>query len=135
MKKALATEQRTVVVAADSAAAVRLDERLWQVGKFIPHGIGPDDHGDRQPVWLVGADKFVRGDETPPNDARIAIFYQWSDNGIDHKLEGLAKALFIVNCEDREMLAEAKRLWRKSGHKAEAFKKADGGWQSLEEPL
>ena len=115
-----------VVETAAPDSMPRLSDMLWSAEDvaFIPHGFGDDD-GTRQPLWLCA-------DASNPNAATFRFFV---DGALPDDVEGLERAIIMIDSNSEEALANARNEWKKrkaEGHAVSYWKQDENGkWQNL----
>ena len=96
----------------------------WDETSFIPHGFG-DDVGTQQPLWLCA--------DAVNTNATTYRFYL--DGAVPDSVDGLARAIIMVDSNSEEALATARNEWKKrkfEGRAVSYWKQDDGGkWQNL----
>jgi DNA polymerase III subunit chi len=104
----------------------RLSASLWAVDDvgFMPHGYG-DDQPDGQPIWLCA--------DTKNSNAAVYRFYV--DGALPVELDGLQRALIMIDSNSEEALLSARSEWKKrkaEGHVVSYWRQDENGrWVNL----
>ena len=126
VQRGLARGLRMAIETAAIENVQRLSDLLWSSDdtSFIPHGFG-DDVGTQQPLWLCA-------DAANPN---AATFRFYVEGALPNNVEGLARAIVMIDSNSEEALATARNEWKKrkaEGHPVSYWKQDDRGkWQNL----
>jgi DNA polymerase-3 subunit chi len=117
---------RAVVQAGSEERAEALAAHLWSFEEesFLPHGTRADGFPDLQPVWLTAADEN-------PNNANIRFYVDGAPVG---EIEGLTRAVVLIDGNDAAMLERARADWKRfraAGHEVSYWQQDDRGrWQN-----
>ena len=104
----------------------RLSSSLWAVEdvSFLPHGFG-DDAAEAQSIWL----------STDAKNPNAAVYRFYVDGALPLEIDGLDRALIMIDSNSEEALASARSEWKKrkaEGHAVSYWKQDEGGkWQNL----
>ena len=126
VQRGLGRGLKMVIETAVAENVPRLSDMLWSYEDvaFIPHGLGADD-GTRQPLWLCA-------DAANPN---AATFRFYVDGALPDDVEGLERAIIMIDSNSEEALANARNEWKKrkaEGHAVSYWKQDENGkWQNL----
>ncbi|AUM74663.1 DNA polymerase III subunit chi [Paracoccus jeotgali] len=124
--KALAAGWRVELRAPDPARLQALDEELWLLDGFLPHGMAGGAHDARQPVLLRPAD-------APPAANAPDCLMTLDGAAVDPaEAVALSRLCIIFDGNDAAAVETARAQWRlltKGGVEAEYWSEADGRWQ------
>ena len=103
-----------------------ISSSLWAVEdvSFLPHGYG-DDQPDAQPIWL-SADAA---------NLNAATYRFYVDGALPLEIDGLDRALIMIDSNSEEALSSARLEWKKrksEGHVVSYWKQDENGrWANL----
>ena len=126
VSKGLARGLRMIVETGVVENVQRLSDLLWSYEDtaFIPHGFG-DELSEQQRLWLCT-------DAANPNAATYRFYI---DGAVPDSVEGLARAIIMIDSNSEDALANARNEWKKrksEGHAVSYWKQDENGkWQNL----
>ena len=126
LEKALQRGWRVAVQAAAEGDLKRLDDLLWTYApeSFLPHGLGRDKDGERQPVVLLD------GPENP-NGAALRVYVEGA--AVDLAPDApYARAILLFDGRSEDAVAAARQQWSRLkglGHPLAYWQQnEDGRW-------
>lgn len=113
---------RAVVQTDSEERAEALSAMLWtwRDDAFLPHGTKADGNAQLQPVWLTAADDN-------PNSATVRFFVDGASVG---GIDGLTRAVVIVDGADEAVMARARDDWKRfkaAGHAVSYWQQDENG--------
>ena len=126
LRRGLERGLRMAVETSSTENLERLSSSLWAVEDvgFLPHGFG-DDAAEAQPIWLSA-------DAKNPN---AAVYRFYVDGALPLEIDGLDRALIMIDSNSEEALASARSEWKKrkaEGHLVSYWKQDENGrWANL----
>ncbi len=125
LEKTLERGWRAVVQSGSEERLEALDLVLWTYaeGSFLPHGTRKDGHPADQPIFLT------TGDESP-NGAGVRFLV---DGAVPASLEGLVRAVFLFDGNDKDATDAARAQWQSlkaAGHTITYWRQSpEGRWE------
>ncbi len=125
LEKTLERGWRAVVQSGSEERLDALDLVLWTYaeGSFLPHGTRKDGHPADQPIFLT------TGDESP-NGAGVRFLV---DGAVPASLEGLVRAVFLFDGNDKDATDAARAQWQSlkaAGHTITYWRQSpEGRWE------
>ena len=127
LERALADNQRVVVVAGSQERVDYLNAMLWTYDEasFLPHGAARDGNAARQPVWLAATDEN-------PNGANLVMLV----DGARADLTRYRRCLDIFDGNDEASVTAARQRWseaKAAGHSLTYWQQTERGWEKKAE--
>ncbi len=127
LERAVAENQRVVVVAGSAERVDYLNNLLWTYDEasFLPHGAERDGNAARQPVWLAAADEN-------PNSAPWVMLV----DGARADLARYQRCFDIFDGNDEAAVAAARQRWseaKSAGHSLTYWQQTELGWEKKAE--
>lgn len=122
--KTMQAGKRALVVLGSDQRLSAIDDVLWTFDKasWLPHGRGPSDHDEHQPILLT----------TEGANTNKAEFLFLADGGTSENVADFERCFELFDGHDDEVVAAARVRWKEyktAGHQLTYWQQTDRGWE------
>ncbi|MBV8096385.1 MAG: DNA polymerase III subunit chi [Acetobacteraceae bacterium] len=123
LSRTLAAGHRAVILSGDPGKLASLDNVLWEVPDWLPHGTEQSGDADLQPIWLTAADEA-------PNGAQYLFLVY---GGQSERLDQFERVFDLFDGNDPASVEAARLRWqaaKAAGHALTYWQQGNRGWEA-----
>lgn len=122
--KTMQAGKRALVVLGSDQRLSAIDDVLWTFDKasWLPHGRGPSEYAEHQPILL----------STDDTNANNAEFLFLADGGTSERVADYERCFELFDGHDDDVVALARSRWKSykdAGHQLTYWQQTDRGWE------